>query len=41
MADSNWRETVSKYLRNPIVIFAIIEFFVLLGLVYLLTQRKV
>lgn len=36
---TRWQQ-VKNYLRNPIIIFAIFEFFVLMGLMYLLLQRK-
>jgi hypothetical protein len=40
MSQDAWREMAAKYLRNPIIIFAIVEFFVLMGFVYYMLKYK-
>ena len=40
MLKDELRQTAAKYLRNPIIIFAIVEFFVLMGFVYYMLKYK-
>ena len=40
MSKDELRKMATNYLRNPIIIFAVVEFFVLMGFVYYMLKFK-